>query len=115
MKRDLSVERLYYLGDYKNIKFGSVTKDIPEELALNNRAEELIFLQQFLACEMAYRKYIDMLEKINEDFGIVRSGKRIVDPEKVAEFLQEQRVQTLKELLAEAKGLVEEKEQKDES
>ncbi len=116
MKREVSVERLYYLGDYKNIKMGSTTTEIPEELALNNNAVELIFVQQYLACEIAYRKYIDMIDKINQEFSVEIRGKKVADAQKVMEFLQEQRTQTLQELLQEAKQTKQEKGlQKDES
>ncbi len=103
MERKLSVERLYTLGDYKNIKFTNEISSIPEELASNNGVTSLLFAQQYISCEIAYRKYVEMLEKISEDYTVMKNGKRIADPEAVMQFLEEQKNQTMKELYEELK------------
>ncbi len=103
MERTLSVERLFTLGDYKNIKFGNTLTGIPEEIANNDKAIELLFLQQFISCEIAYRRYVEMLEHISEDLSVVRGGKKIADPEAVIQFLQEERTKTFSELYDEIK------------
>ena len=87
MNRDISIERLYTLGDYKNIKFGNVLKDIPEEIAQDDKLVSLLYFQQMLSCEIAYRQYVDLLSKIKN-----------ANPDEVMEFLTEQRVQTWQEL-----------------
>ena len=87
MTRDLAVERLYFLGDYKNIKFSNVLKDVPDEIAQNDKAVELLYTQQFITVEIAYRKYYELIGKISKQ-----------KSEEVQEFLEAQRVQTMKEL-----------------
>ena len=104
MQKRIGVERLYYLGDYKNIKFASEVSEIPEELAMNETATELLFLQQYIGCELAYRKYVNMIETINETFTVEKGGKKIVDTEAVIQFLQEEKTQTLKQLYDEISG-----------
>lgn len=101
MNRNLQVERLYSLGDYKNIKFTNGVNDIPQELALNEKVTELLFFQQALSCEIAYRRYYDLIEKISEEMTIVKNGRRVVDGEQALAFLQEQKETTMKELYSE--------------
>ena len=90
MKRDLGIERLYPLGDFKNIKFSTVLRDVPEELAKNEKVVGLLFMQQSISCEIAYRKYYDMVNKIVKD-----------KIENVLEYLEQQREQTMAELYKE--------------
>lgn len=114
MERSLYTERLYSLGDFKNIKFNNTLTGIPAEIANNPKAIELMFTQQFLSCEIAYRKYYDMMEKISEEYTVVRNGKKIADSQAVLEFLQSEREQTMAELYEEIKKVGESKEIKTE-
>lgn len=52
MTRRLSVERLYSLGDYKNIKIISEVSDLPDEVDI-----EQIFKELFADIENAYLEY----------------------------------------------------------
>ena len=63
MKRNLSVERLFPLGDFKNIKFTSELKDIPEEIALNEDAVKALWLMMAFNTDMAYLRYYEVLER----------------------------------------------------
>lgn len=92
MERTIYAERLYSLGDYKNIKFSTALTGIPEELATNDRLAGLLFFQQSLACEIAYRRYYDTINKI--------ATEKIQD---VLGYLEEQRTQTMTELYEEIK------------
>lgn len=103
MKRDLGVERIFPLGEYKNIKLSSTLRDIPEELAQNERVAGLLYLQQALSCEIVYRRYFDTLDYISKNFTKVVGGKTVADSEEVMKFLMEEREQTLAELLEEIK------------
>lgn len=87
MERTLYAERLYSLGDFKNIKFSNALTGIPEELASNPRVVELLYVQQFLAIEIAYRRYYNTIDKITRE--------KIVD---ILEFLEAERTQTFQEL-----------------
>lgn len=110
MNRSISVDRLYTLGDYKNIRFVNTINDIPEELASNPRIIELLYAQEYLQCEAGYRKYVNMLEKMNEETTTMVAGKRVADPQAVAEFLAEERERNMRELYEEIKKVGEEKE-----
>jgi hypothetical protein len=90
MKRDIGVERLYPLGDFKNVKFSTVLKDVPEDLAKNEKVVGLLFMQQSISCEIAYRKYYNMIDRIVKD-----------KIENVLEYLEQQREQTMAELYEE--------------
>lgn len=67
MKRDIAVERLFTLGDYKNVKFISEIKDIPEEFAMDEEVVGMIYFGQVLECDIAYRRYYELMEKITKD------------------------------------------------
>ncbi len=101
MERSLGVERLYPLGDYKNIKFVNNLSGIPEELASNDRVVSLLFLQQALSCEIAYREYYDTIDRIAKE-----------KIQNALGYLQEQREQTLAELYEEIEKVGKEKEAK---
>lgn len=92
MQRTLSVKRLYSLGQFKNITFENVLSDIPEEMATNEKIVQLLYTQQYLACEIAYRNYYNLVERISKE-GV----------EDVLEFLENERNQTLTELYEEIK------------
>lgn len=90
MKRSLSAERLYSLAEYQNIKFVNTISEIPEELSRNENIVSKLFLLQSISCDMAYADYKRLREKMKEE--------RVTD---VLEFLKEERIQTLKELMIE--------------
>ena len=102
MKRDLGIERLYPLGDFKNIKFTTILRDIPEEIAQNETIVSLLFLQQAITCEIGYREYFSMVDKIAKE--------KIQD---VMSYLQEQREQTYLQLYEEIRKAAEKIEDKE--
>jgi hypothetical protein len=103
MQNKLSVERLYSLGDYKNIKFINELDGIPESFATNPKAMELLFFQQTLACEIAYRKYYEVIDYISTSLSTVKGGRTVVDAEQAMAYLLEQREQTFAQLYEEIK------------
>jgi len=60
MNRSLKVERIYSLGDYKNIKVTDDINEIPEELVLNDKAVGLMRVMQLLQTERVYQKYMHL-------------------------------------------------------
>lgn len=64
MERTLYAERLYALGDFKNIKFSSTLSQIPEEVARNPHAINLLYVDMFIGMELAYRRYYAMVESL---------------------------------------------------
>lgn len=97
MERTIYTERLYSLGDFKNIKFSTALTGIPEGLALSDTAVGLIMYQQALFCEISYRKYYNAMEHVAKNLKN--------DPEAVMEFLLQERTQTYQELLEEINNL----------
>lgn len=65
MERTLYAERLYALGDFKNIKFSSALTQIPEEIARNPEAINLLYVDMFIGMELAYRRYYAMVESLS--------------------------------------------------
>ncbi len=95
MERTLQVERLYFLGDFRNIKFSNTLTGIPEEIARNERAVELLFMQQYLSCEIAYRRYHSLIKSIAE-----------ASIEEALEKLEKERTNTMQELYEEIRATV---------
>lgn len=67
MERKLLVERLYTLGDYQNIKFTSEISGIPDEHVLNNDVAQLLYFGQFVDCDIAYHKYVELRRSLAEN------------------------------------------------
>lgn len=64
MERTLYAERLYSLGDFKNIKFSSALTQIPEDVARNPEAINLLYIDMYIGMELAYRRYYAMVENL---------------------------------------------------
>jgi hypothetical protein len=64
MKREIGTERLYSLGDFKNIKFMDIIIEVPQELVMNdNLINEVKFLQ-LVSIELAFRRYMRLMEEV---------------------------------------------------
>jgi hypothetical protein len=62
MKRSVTTTRLYSLGNYQNISFTDTIEDIPEEVALDNKAMGLLRSIQLFQIERSYLKYFKLKE-----------------------------------------------------
>ena len=60
MKRSLVTDRLYNLGDFKNIRFSDEFNDIPEEFMLDSEFVSGIRSLQVLGVEILYREYLKL-------------------------------------------------------
>ena len=89
MNRTLAIERLYWLGDFKNVKFGDTITDIPEELALDIEFTSRVTVLQLIQIEQAYYKYVDIGR---------RQNREKFTQEEVNAFLEDQRVTLFSEL-----------------
>lgn len=87
LTRTLKVERLYSLGDYKNIKFTSELYNIPKEIAFNNDIMTRINYVLLLDVEANFRKYVELVGQINT-----------LKVEEMMKFLDEERINTLDEI-----------------
>lgn len=97
MNKSLSVERIFSLGDYQNIKFTDTVTEIPQEVALNPEAVRLIKYLQLVDIEWAYVNYMNLR----------KNSPRIVKPEDVEgalEFIEAERVRTFENLLSALKN-----------
>lgn len=64
MNRTLTTERLYSLGDFKNIKFIDTISDVPEEFVLDSALSNIIRYLQLVDIELAFRRYYQLAEKV---------------------------------------------------
>jgi len=63
VKRNLSLSRLYSLGNYKNIRFDDSIDDLSAEILTNKELVDNLRLLQMLSVELAFRRYL----KLNQD------------------------------------------------
>lgn len=87
LTRTLKVERLYSLGDYKNIKFTSEIYNVPRELAYNKEVMDRINYLMLLDIESNFRKYVELSSTINT-----------LKVEDMMKYLEEERINTLDEI-----------------
>jgi hypothetical protein len=75
MKRSISTERTYFLGDYKSLKIIDKVEDIPEELTMNPEFMEVFRHLQLMEIERAYYDYSVMSQVMREN---KTDGERLV-------------------------------------
>jgi hypothetical protein len=66
MNRSLKLERLYWLGDFRNIKVIDDIIDLPDEIVLNDTAVGLVRMMQLLQTEKVYQKYVALGGRFKE-------------------------------------------------
>lgn len=92
MNKGISVERIFSLGDYQNIKFTDTILEIPQTILLNPEAVRLLRYLQLVDIEWAYLHYMDLRRKT----------PRIAKPEDVEaalDFVEKERTQTFEQLI----------------
>lgn len=92
MNKQLSVERIFSLGDYQNIKFTDTLTEIPEAILLNPEAVKLIRYLQLVDVEWSYLNYMDLRRKQPK---ITKTE----DLEAALTFVEEERTRTFEQLL----------------
>jgi hypothetical protein len=65
MERTISIERLYSLGNYKNIKLVNLIDKIPESILANPEAMATLQFLLMVAVETDFRRY----QKLNQEIG----------------------------------------------
>jgi hypothetical protein len=88
MERTLKLERLYPLAQYANIKFVDEISALPEEAIFNVDLASKARYLQMLEVEIAFRMYLELMKQAETKTA-----------EEVAKFLEEQRNETVKELV----------------
>ena len=64
MKREIGTERLYSLGDFKNIKFMDIIVELPEKLVLHDALVNEVKFLQLVSIELAFRRYMRLMEEV---------------------------------------------------
>lgn len=93
MNASVGMERNYYISQFNTMRFSSYISDIPAELMLNDEFLSKLRLYQFLDSECSFAKYIELYEMLDR-----------IDQEQALEIIENQKVQTLKELIELIKG-----------
>jgi len=88
MKKMVSVERLFALGDYQNIKFVNTITEIPEDVLMNPTALEALWYLQLIEIEEAKHKY-DLLTR-----SIIDTSR-----EEISKMLEGERMRTYEEFV----------------
>lgn len=93
MNKEISVERIFSLGDYQNIKFTDTIKEIPDVVASNPDAIKYLRYLQMIDIEWSYINYARLRA----------SQPKLTSPEVIEEainFIESERVTTFEKLLA---------------
>lgn len=93
MNKTLSAERIYSLGDYQNIKFTDTITEIPEAIALNPNAVQMIRYLQIVDMEWSFINYMNLRNRQP------KIGAALETIEKALEFIEEERTRTFQRLL----------------
>lgn len=93
MNRSISMERIYTLGQYKNLKLTDTISDIPEGIAFNAESLALLRQLQMISLDSVYLRYLQESLTFEEDYR--------KNPQKLEEHLaslQDAKVTTLENL-----------------
>lgn len=66
MKRSIKIDRLFSLGQYKNIRLEDGIDDIPLNLWTNKEVMENLTFLVMVAVELSFRRYLKLSEKIQD-------------------------------------------------
>jgi hypothetical protein len=97
VNRTITTERLYYLGDYRNLKVTDTIADLPSKVVFTPNLGGKIRWIQLLEMEILHEKYLEMKGRYKDK-----------SPEEVLALLEENRVQALQELKSILNGNLEE-------
>jgi hypothetical protein len=96
MNRTLSVERIFSLGDYQNLRVNNTLTDIPEEVVSNPDDERLLRDLQLLDVELTWLRYAQIKlsypkittdEAVNTALETIEEQRRLTF-EKLSELLK---------------------------
>lgn len=88
MNKSISLERIFSLGDYQNIKFTDTITDIPETVMQNGDALKYLRYLQLVDVEWSYLRYMTLRMKQPQS-----------SLEQAMEFIEEERTITFERLL----------------
>lgn len=92
MNRTSAIERLYFLGDFKNIKITDTISEIPEEVFLNKEAMDSIVNLQLISTEHTYTTYLKLINALPK-----------TDYDTIEKLLNEAKSRTFEQLIKQLK------------
>jgi hypothetical protein len=66
MERSIKLERLFSLGNYKNIRLDDGVDNIPQNMWTNKEVMENLNFLIMLSIELSFRRYLKLSEKIQD-------------------------------------------------
>lgn len=94
MERTLTVERLFNMGQFANLRFSHTLTNIPQQVALDKEAMKLLEYLMLLDVEYDYRRYLILIEQITT-----------TEPNKVLDLIEGERTTAFEQLFARTKQL----------
>lgn len=88
MNRNLRVERVFPLGEYKTLRLGDDIENLPDDLMLRQEVIDNIRLMQLVQIELTHKRYLALAAEMS-------ACKKLDD---MIEFLELERDRTLKEI-----------------
>ncbi len=58
MPRELKMERLHYLGDFRNVRFTDVISELPDDIAFNGELISALRWLQLMQSEKTFYRYL---------------------------------------------------------
>lgn len=99
MNKTISLERIFSLGDYQNLKVTDTITEIPDAVASNSEAIKLLRYLQLVDIEWSFIRYMKLRA----------SEPKLSNPEAIQaalEFIEEERITTFTSLLTAIKDTV---------
>lgn len=85
--RNIKIERLYNLGDYRNIKLIEEINDLPDAIQFKESLMSKIRYYLLVSIEQGFYKYKNLAQKVAS-----------LSPEEALAFLEEEKINTLDSL-----------------
>jgi len=64
MEQTIGMERLYKLGDFKNLKFIDTISGIQDEYILNDEFQDMLRVLQLVRADKYYLKYVKLFDDV---------------------------------------------------
>lgn len=79
MQQKLSVERLYRIADFENLKITSELTEIPQQIFLNEEAQDKIRKLLLVDVEFTWWEYTELLKKLHQTISTPETLKYLKD------------------------------------
>ncbi len=99
MQRSLRVKRLWSMGQFNNVELQDEIIEIPEKVALNQKAIELLYQLMILEQEEAHKEYLQLFKQYPLLLKMFPANLDFLDETILA--IKEEKTRTFEELLVE--------------